>query len=141
MNENNRISAKREAGPMQGTTSRKTKKHKNYNSKITANKKALRNKQTNKQKIRSGGMDYIISRKRPTMCTACVWGWKFLALRRSEKVEKKLFVCFTCRNFGQLIFTKWRRKRKITVGLEQLYPLLSPCLFFLSPVLGSPERK
>ena len=36
--------------------------------------------------------------------------------------------------------TKWRRKRRITVGLEQLNARLSPCSFFLSLVLGSSER-
>ena len=30
------------------------------------------------------------------------------------------------------VVTKWRRKRRITVGLEQLNARLPPCLFFLS---------
>ena len=39
------------------------------------------------------------------------------------------------------VVTKWRRKRRITVGLEQLNAQLPPWLFFLSLVLGSSERK
>ena len=39
------------------------------------------------------------------------------------------------------VVTKWRRKRKITVGLKQLNARLPPLLFFLFLVLGSSEGK
>ena len=39
------------------------------------------------------------------------------------------------------VVTKWRRKRRITVGREQLNARLPSCLFFLYVVLGSSERK
>ena len=62
-----------------------------------------------------------------------------LALGRSEKAEK-LFVCFSTEISAEVV-TKWRRKGRITVGLEQVNAQLPLCLFFLSLVLGSSERK
>ena len=39
------------------------------------------------------------------------------------------------------VVNKWRRKRRITVGLYQLTVRLPPCLLFLSLILGASERK
>ena len=66
-------------------------------------------------------------------------GRKILALGRSKEAENFSFVLHA--KISAEVVSKWTRKRRIPVGLEQLNARLPPCLFFLFLVLGSSERK
>ena len=60
---------------------------------------------------------------------------------RKIREGKKTFRFALHSEISAEVVTKWRNKRRIIVGLEQLNALLPPCLLFLSLVLGSSERK
>ena len=66
-------------------------------------------------------------------------GRKIPALERSEKAGNFSFALHA--EISVEVVTKRRRKRGITVSLEQLNARLPPCLCFLFLVLGSSKRK
>ena len=60
-------------------------------------------------------------------------GRKIPALERSEKAENVSFALHA--EISVEVVTRWRRKRRISVSLEQLNARLPPCLCFLFLVL------